>query len=605
MTGAVAPGGGVAVARAEQTLFLREQPARAGGRPDAPRERSGHAQGRGQAAPPRTDAGTMLLHWGTAITFLVSLFTGLRIAADNKDAVVSKWLTPILPYGEIWTWHFIAGLILFLFGSAYVLFMRRSGLARRAAMKKTRVLLLPAAPKLKFGAVNVMLHWALYGLVTVLTGTGIALYLGHGGWWVTVHSVAAFTSIGYLFAHIASHYAYGGLQQLLRIFRPAALVVTRATRPRPLLVGVACGVMVASGLAAADWITRDTLAIVRVTTAPALDGRLDDEAWMRAVPVRVQTQQGVNLGGSGESTVEVRAVHDGTKVYFAFTWSDPTRSLRRLPLIKREDGWHLLHDKADLADVNTFYEDKFAVLFADQHYLGGSGSTGFGAQPVAGKPRALHERGLHYTTDGAFMDMWQWKASRGGHLGHVDDQYFGPPREPTPAERAGKARYQGGYWNDPGRAFYSYNYKGEPPGGYRGPVQVQRLPKDWKATQAALGRFDLDPDSSDDENARWWMTEGETQPYSAAQDAAIPVGTVMPGVLIAGNYEGDRADVAGAARWKDGYWTLEASRKLATGSRYDKDFVAGRDLYMWVAVFDHTQTRHTRHARAVRVVLGP
>ena len=103
------------------------------------------------------------------------------------------------------------------------------------------------------------------------------------------------------------------------------------------------------------------------------------------------------------------------------------------------------------------------------------------------------------------MDVWQWKASRGGHLGYVDDQYFDAPREPTPAEAAGQARYQAGYWNDPGRVFYSYNYAGEPPGGPRGPLKLQRLPKDWKATVAALGKFDLDPDSSDDEGARWWM----------------------------------------------------------------------------------------------------
>ena len=32
-------------------------------------------------------------------------------------------------------------------------------------------------------------------------------------------------------------------------------------------------------------------------------------------------------------------------------------------------------------------------------------------------------------------------------------------------------------------------------------------------------------------------------------------------------------------------------------------FVAGREFYMWVAVFDHTQTRHTRHPRPVRIVV--
>ena len=55
------------------------------------------------------------------------------------------------------------------------------------------------------------------------------------------------------------------------------------------------------------------------------------------------------------------------------------------------------------------------------------------------------------------------------------------------------------------------------------------------------------------------MFENETEPYTKEVDAKIPVGTVMPGVLISGNYEGDRADLTGGARWKDGYWTLENS----------------------------------------------
>jgi hypothetical protein len=57
----------------------------------------------------------------------------------------------------------------------------------------------------------------------------------------------------------------------------------------------------------------------------------------------------------------------------------------------------------------------------------------------------------------------------------------------------------------------------------------------------------------------------------------------------------------GAAKWKDGHWTLETSRALKTGSKFDDDFAPGRDLYLWVKVFD-TQIRHTRHARPVRIV---
>jgi hypothetical protein len=431
----------------------------------------------------------------------------------------------------------------------------------------------------------------------------LMLYLGYGGWWVYVHSTAAFVGLGYIFVHVFAHYMFGGWLQLLRIFKPVRLVITRTVRPKPLLIGLAAGAAAATAFAAGDWSSRDTLTIVRVAKAPTLDGVLEASEWGRLRSVTIQTQQGINLGGTGTSQVEIWAAHDGSKVYFAFKWEDPSRSMRRVPMIKREDGWHILHDGADIADVNTFYEDKFAVAFTTTATFGAANSTHLGKKPLADMPAALHGRGYHYTTDNSLVDVWQWKASRGGHLGYVDDQYFGPPREPTPAEVAGRARYQAGYWNDPGRAFYSYNYKSEPPGGFRGPVEVLRLPVDWRKALKDLGRFDLDPDSSDEEGSKWWMFENDTVPYSRDHDASIPVGTVIPGVIISGDYEGDRADVRGAAKWKDDHWTLEVSRDLRTGSKFDHDFIPGRTLYMWLNVFDHTQTRHTRHQRPVRVLL--
>lgn len=353
-----------------------------------------------------------------------------------------------------------------------------------------------------------------------------------------------------------------------------------------------------------DLADRDTLVIAEVDTAPTLDGVLDDAAWRAARPVRVRTQQGANLGGSGESTVEIRAVHDGKTVTFAFRWEDPTRSIARLPMVKHADGWHVNATRAGEADVVDFYEDKFAAIFSHSDGFGAGGVTHLGPKPLADKPSSLNQRGLHYTTDGSYVDMWQWKASRGGLLGHVDDQYMGPPRDPTPDEAAKRARYQGGYWNDPGTTIYSYNFPFEGPGGYAGPVVPKRLPIDPAATMAALGHFDLrNPDAHQDEDAIWWLTEADSKPYAPEADATIPVGTVMPGVLNVSAYTGDRADLRGGAKWKDGHWTLEVSRALRTGSRYDVDFVKGETLYLWVAVFDHTQTRHTRHVRPVRVVL--
>ena len=112
--------------------------------------------------PPRTDVGTLLLHWVTAVAFFVSALTGVRIASDDLDAVVSKWLIPILPQGEIWTWHFLAGLTLFFGASAYVLYMIRSGLINRIRLKKLRLFIIPGAGKLRYDALNVLLHWTLY-----------------------------------------------------------------------------------------------------------------------------------------------------------------------------------------------------------------------------------------------------------------------------------------------------------------------------------------------------------------------------------------------------------------------------------------------------------
>jgi len=422
---------------------------------------------------------------------------------------------------------------------------------------------------------------------------------------VAVHAACALSALAYTVAHVLTHFAYGGWQQLLRLFRPSRLSSAGSRRRMPLLTACLTGATVAGGIAVLDFGTRDRIEVPLVATPPILDGELGDPVWRESTPVVVHTMQGANLGGTGESQVEIRAVHDGQKIYFAFRWEDPTRSLARLPLRKERDGWHLVGERAGNADVVDYYEDKFAAIFSHSDAFGADGATHLGPKPSGNHPPSLNDRGLHYT-DGHLIDMWQWKSSRGGLLGYMDDQYIGPLREPTSNEANRQARYQGGYWNDAGPVLYQYNFPFEGPGGYKGPVQPKALPKDVAAMSAALGHFDLgDPNHSMDADARWWMTEAEVIPYSKEADAEIPVGTVMPGVLIKDGFAGDRADIRAGARWKDGHWTLEVSRDLATSSPTDVNFEIGTDLYMWVAVFDHTQTRHTRHTRPVRVRLLP
>jgi hypothetical protein len=526
---------------------------------------------------------------------------------------------------------------------AYVAYVVKARLARRIKLDRARLAGLRFKGRTRRGAINAFLAWALLATITLQAATGLALYLGYGDVFVTVHLTAALVLIALPVVHVAAHWTYGGLPQVLRIVRPqrlgpvpqtpslAELVAaefardsenartiggnrrdelrtpTRGTvlRVHPLALATAVGMSVMVAVLAVDRSGGITLVFSRIerSQAPQLDGDLSDPVWRKAHPVTVLTNQGANLGGSGTSRVEIRAVHDGEIAYLAFTWDDPSRSLKHLPLIKREDGWYLLHRAYDIEDEDDYYEDKFGVMLSTNDRMTGGGSTHLGSKPLAGKPAAYSGRGLHYTDDGSIVDVWHWKATRGGLIGHIDDNYFGPPAAAKPAEIEGKSRYKAGYATDPGKASFSNNFKAEPAGGYRKPLQPIRLPKNLADLRAAMGRVDLAPDQGEEEGARWWMTDAESVPYSVAIDQRIPVGTVIPGITIAGEYAGDRADVRCAARWSAGRWTLEVARRLDTKSKYDVALVTGH--YMWVAVFDHTQTRHTRHIRPVRLEIEP
>lgn len=566
------------------------------------------ARDAGKKAVARSDLGTIIIHWVTAIAMVASLVTGLRIAADNPGARVAGFLAGILPQGEVWTVHMIAGLALFFSLTAYVVYLAAGRLGDRNAVRRIRALALSgssaAVRKARWSGANVALHWLMYLVIIIMTATGVALYFGFGGWVVWLHSTCAVLTLGYIFVHTFTHFMYGGLGQLLRLFRPARLVDAAVRRRRPLLVALAVGVPVAAGLAWADVAGRSTLTVDTVSTPPEIDRLLEDPAWRAARPVSVRTMQGANFGGTGETTIEIRALRDDANIYFAFRWWDPSRSLKRVPLIKQADGWHLVDPDAAKADVTRYYEDKLAVIFSNSDAFGDGGVSHLGPKPLADAPGSLNGRGLHYTTDGSYIDMWQWKAARGGLLGVMEDMHIGPPTKPTAQEAAGQGRYQGGYWGDPGKSIYRYNFAFAGPGGYDQAITPARLPKDWQATLAALGPVDLDPDAGVSATSRWWMIEAtETVPYSKEADDTIPVGTVIPGVLIQDGYTDDRAGISAAARWEDNHWTLVAKRKLITGSKYDMDFRSGGHFFLYISAFDHTQTRHTRHMRPVDVVL--
>jgi hypothetical protein len=383
----------------------------------------------------------------------------------------------------------------------------------------------------------------------------------------------------------------------------------RASKPRnptfqsnPFVVAAAVAITGASVLAAADWFTIDRLQVHRIdrADAPVLDGDTSDHVWRNIHPYSLMTNEGGNFDGKGESRVEVRAVHDGTWAYFLFTWEDPTRSLKQLPLIKEIDGWHLLQNGHQIGDEHDYNEDKFSVLLTKSDaLLAGDRTFHAGSHPVPKAPSTMTGRGLHFTSgDSDYVDVWQWKATSSGPTGWMDDEHFGPPLDPTPTQVRNVTPYRGGFAPDPGTPNYSDNFVVEEESG-GALITPRRLPKDIAATVKAMGEISLDPNVGENEGARWFMTEAESVPYSSELDMRIPVGTVLPGVIVTGDFTGDRADVRCAARWASGHWALEVARRLDTHSKYDVPLQTG--IFMRVAAFDHSEIRHTRHVRPIRL----
>jgi Ethylbenzene dehydrogenase/Prokaryotic cytochrome b561 len=371
----------------------------------------------------------------------------------------------------------------------------------------------------------------------------------------------------------------------------------------PFIVAAAVAVTGGSFILAADRLSVDKLTIHRINSAdaPTLDGDTSDRAWRDVTPFSLMTSEGGNFDGKGETRIQIRAVHDGTWAYFLFIWEDPTRSLKHLPMIKQADGWHVLHNGHENGDEHDFNEDKFSVLLTTADTtLAGDRTFHASPHPIPDAPATLTGRGLHFTAAG-YADVWQWKATSGGSTGWMDDAHFGPPLSPTPMQARNIVPYKGGFAPDPGTANYSDNFTidEDPAEGGARLVAPRRLPSDVAATTAAMSEVDIEPNHGEKDGARWFMTEQESIPYSAEADARIPEGTVIPGVIIAGEYSGDRADVRCAAHWASGHWALEVARRLDTKSEYDIPIKTG--VSMRVAAFDHSEIRHTRHVRPIRL----
>lgn len=557
------------------------------------------------AARPRADVPTFLLHWSLFIAFLISLFMGLRIAADYNESpagALARGFLSFLPEGQVIELHVLSGWLVTLITIAYAVFIWRSRQTARIKLRQVDLTNItglrgegrPHLRAARWFTFHRILTLVAFILILLLTLTGWMMYRGvyfgaTAHFVAVVHGISAWLMVGYLALHVITVLKAGTFWKMFRV--RSAHLIAGATG-----ILAAATIVVASYFA--DRAVYTELRVPLVSRAPVLDGEGHDPAWSQVSPVSVHTARGANLP-NGEAVVEVRAVHDGDRVYFLFRWPDPTRSQKMLPIIKMIEGWRVLQSGYDQNDVNDYYEDKFAVILSTRPALG-SGTIHLGQDLIKG-PHYRNPRGLHYTKDSSIVDLWHWKSVRSGGVspGFIDDNHIGPP---LPSETEG-VRYTGGYTQDPPGAPHPYvsNWtKVNPELGLDDtPVIPRYLPASPKVLQR-IAPVDLDPDAHDQNG--WLLTLDEVVPYSEELDD-YPIGTVLPGIVLERSYEGDRADVRAEATWQDGFWTLEAARRLDTGSQYDIAFSRARPVYLWVAVFNHTQTRHSYHLQPIRVVL--
>lgn len=533
----------------------------------------------------RADLPTVLLHWGLVVALFVSVSTGWRIATLGDASPTVRWLDVLMLQGNVPLWHFVSALALVALVAAYVVFLLRLGLLGRLSLRLAS--LRSPDRRTRWQAINKLVYWMAFVLLAASAATGTLMYFAPGLLpaepLASLHGFLSWAFVAYIGLHVLTQWALGGWRQLAKLLTPRLAYGMGAA------FALVAGVALAAVTYVADSGTHATLTVVRTAQAPVLDGDPADAVWATAPESVVHTTRGIGLEG-GEVAVHVKALHDGRRAYLLFRWPDATRSQKHLPLMKSAAGWKVLQSNHRVNDENEFYEDKFAVMLARSPLAGGN-TVRLGPQPLPGKPGPAHGMGLHASNDGSLADVWHWKSVRTGSINQIDDNYFGPPMEPK------KGRYTGGYAQDPHRGGgFEMNFEYA---GTDSSVRVKYLPRDLAAQQARMKGFNPDIHASDE--GEFAMHRSDVIPYSAAADALIPPGTVIPSVVYDKPFEGDRGDVSAHARWKDGWWTLEVSRVLDTGSRYDQPIADG--IYLWVSVFDHAQVRHTRHVRPLQLKL--
>lgn len=575
---------------------------------------------------PKAHLFVTICHWSMVILLALNLLSGMRIGWGYMESpfggATGFWgtlLGKLSPQGTMFgvnliTLHVVLAFAMLLVSGVYIGYLVRSRSTRK--LQITRQDLHKLWHGMRSGAfwrnkaalwsANLLVYWLSFVMIAILVVSGVALYrldwsfstaLGGYSLMRFLHALVAYALVPYAILHSILQWFFG---RFWTIFKAQMY----ASHLRAGLLGLAITLPLVAGLYLANSIptTLTTNKLPVGMAPPVLDGNPDDAVWQQASAVPFRTVKGVN-NPDDYVDVMVKAVHDGQSVYFQFQWDDPDVSYKRFPLVKTEGGWKVLQTAFANADENVFYEDKLSIYFTDVMNGSCADTCHLGVGPYSAKGE---KHGVHYTSRGEVGDVWHWKSVRTnpmgaltGEPGFMDDQHFRSP-DPLP-EGPPKERYSAGYHADPKTGGgYTYNFERLQPDKPLTETYVR--PKMLPPVDVALPKPDANPATSE-QGVQWWIHQAAGRPYTPEADT-YPVGTMLPNIIIE-PFQGDRADVRAQGAWRDGRWTVEVRRIFDTQSKFDIAFVPGKPLYMTIATYNRTQTRHGEHIVPVRLLLQP
>ncbi len=169
---------------------------------------------------PRTDVGTVLLHWAVVGAIVVLALSGLRYISDDGDVAMVREIDAYLPANSVWLIHIGAGYVLTLIMVAYALYISKARLGDRIKLNAARIQGLFGTAKARWSVINIMMIWSFFIAAIGACITGWLAYYGMAGSVLWLHQQCAWAILSFPVLHVLAQLRLGGVPHLIRVVRP-------------------------------------------------------------------------------------------------------------------------------------------------------------------------------------------------------------------------------------------------------------------------------------------------------------------------------------------------------------------------------------------------